>query len=87
MTNRQRAKAAAAAIKAHQRAINGKNSRPDKSDLWKQSDLRDLLTDLRHYSDKIGARFAEQDRLAHRNYLAEIAGTLEVQVQWKGSLM
>ena len=39
--------------------------------------VRDLLADLRHYCDLYGIDFAEQDRIAHDNYLAELQDAME----------
>ena len=35
-------------------------------------DIRDLLADLRHHCDTHGIDFAEEDRIAHRNYISEV---------------
>lgn len=34
--------------------------------------VRDVLSDLRHYCDNRGLDFAQEDGVAHRNYLAEL---------------
>lgn len=39
---------------------------------FEEMELRDLLTDLRHYCDTHGIDFSKEDRIAHDNYLSEI---------------
>ena len=41
--------------------------------------VTDLLSDLRHLSDRDGFSLADRDRMAHQNYLAELAEAREVQ--------
>jgi len=36
--------------------------------------VRDILTDLRHYCDAADIDYAEEDRIAYQNYLAELEG-------------